>query len=146
MVGEVTCGYLTVPEDRTEAGREVRLFVARIQPPEVMHEDPMLVAGSDLANLPNYGGVAPLAQRVGREVIIMDTRGVGHSEPSLACPEVDEIRAAALSSAILSSPAGHGVDRLNSSFPLDASPTHSDPVQSASVAATTSGPSARACP
>jgi len=99
VVGEVTCGYLTVPEDRTEAGREVRLFVARIQPPEVMHEDPMLVAGSDLANLPNYGGVAPLAQRVGREVIIMDTRGVGHSEPSLACPEVDEIRAAALSSA-----------------------------------------------
>ena len=96
VVGEVTCGFLTVPEDRAAAGRDVRLFVARIAPPEVLHEDPMFVAGTDLASLPNYGGVAPLAQRVGREVIIMDTRGVGHSEPSLACPEVDELRETAL--------------------------------------------------
>ena len=96
VVGEVTCGFLTVPEDRAAPDRDVRLFVARIEPPEVLHEDPMFVAGTDLASLPNYGGVAPLAQRVGREVIIMDTRGVGHSEPSLACPEVDELRETAL--------------------------------------------------
>ena len=99
VVGEVTCGFLTVPEDRTTPGRDVRLFVARIEPPEVLHEDPMFVAGTDLASLPNYGGVAPLAQRVGREVIIMDTRGVGHSEPSLACPEVDAVRETALATA-----------------------------------------------
>ena len=99
VVGEVRCGYLTVPEDRAAPGNEVRLFVARIEPPEVQHEDPMLVAGTDLANLPNYGGIAPLAQRVGREVIIIDTRGVGHSEPSLVCPEVDEIRTTALAAA-----------------------------------------------
>jgi pimeloyl-ACP methyl ester carboxylesterase len=99
VVGEVACGYLTVPEDRAEPERDVRLFVARIEPPEVLHEDPMFVAGTDLASLPNYGGVAPLAQRVGREVIIMDTRGVGHSEPSLACPEVDELRETALATA-----------------------------------------------
>ena len=96
VVGEVTCGFLTVPEDRAAAGNDVRLFVARIEPPEVLHDDPMFVAGTDLASLPNYGGIAPLAQRVGREVILMDTRGVGHSEPSLACPEVDEIRATTL--------------------------------------------------
>ena len=99
VVGEVTCGFLTVPEDRTAPGRDVRLFVTRIEPPEVLHDDPMFVAGTDLANLPNYGGVAPLAQRVGREVIIMDTRGVGHSEPSLACPEVDAVRETALATA-----------------------------------------------
>ncbi len=99
VVGEVVCGFLTVPEDRSAAGNDVRLFVTRIKPPEVKHEDPMFVAGTDLANLPNYGGIAPLAQRVGREVILMDTRGVGHSEPSLACPEVDEIRAATLATA-----------------------------------------------
>ena len=93
------CGFLTVPEDRAAAGNDVRLFVARIEPPEVLHDDPMFVAGTDLANLPNYGGIAPLAQRVGREVILMDTRGVGHSEPSLACPEVDEIRATTLATA-----------------------------------------------
>ncbi|PKH37623.1 TAP-like protein [Nocardioides alpinus] len=98
VVGEVTCGVLTVPEDRARPGNDVDLFVARIEPPEVLHEDPMFVAGTDLANLPNYGGVAPLAQRVGREVIMMDTRGVGHSRPSLACPEVDEIRTTALTS------------------------------------------------
>ncbi len=99
VVGEVTCGFLKVPEDRAAPGRDVRLFVARIEPPEVLHEDPMFVAGTDLASLPNYGGVAPLAQRVGREVIIMDTRGVGHSEPSLACPEVDALRETALATA-----------------------------------------------
>ncbi len=96
VVGEVSCGFLTVPEDRAAAGNDVRLFVARIEPPEVLHDDPMFVAGTDLASLPNYGGIAPLAQRVGREVILMDTRGVGHSEPSLACPEVDEIRSTTL--------------------------------------------------
>ena len=99
VVGEVTCGFLTVPVDRAAPGRDVRLFVARISPPEVLHDDPMFVAGTDLASLPNYGGVAPLAQRVGREVIIMDTRGVGHSEPSLACPEVDAVRETALATA-----------------------------------------------
>ena len=99
VVGEVTCGYLTVPEDRSSPGRDIRVFVARIEPPEVLHDDPMLVAGTDLANLPNYGGIAPLAQRVGREVIIMDPRGVGHSDPSLACPEVDELQDAVLAAA-----------------------------------------------
>lgn len=99
VVGETTCGYLTVPENRAAPGTDVRLFVARIEPPEVQHEDPMFVVGTDLANLPNYGGIAPLAQRVGRQVILMDTRGVGHSEPSLACPEVDEIRTTALATA-----------------------------------------------
>jgi pimeloyl-ACP methyl ester carboxylesterase len=99
IVGEVTCGFLTVPEDRAAAGNDVRLFVTRIEPPAVQHEDPMFVVGSDLANLPNYGGIAPLAQRVGREVILMDTRGSGHSEPSLACSEVDEIRATTLATA-----------------------------------------------
>jgi pimeloyl-ACP methyl ester carboxylesterase len=99
VVGEVVCGFLTVPEDRSAPGNDVRLFVSRIEPPEVQHEDPMFVVGTDLANLPNYGGIAPLAQRVGREVIIMDTRGAGHSEPSLGCPEVDEIRATTLATA-----------------------------------------------
>lgn len=99
VVGEVVCGFLTVPEDRSAPGNDVRLFVARIEPPEVLHEDPMFVAGTDLANLPNYGGVAPLAQRVGREVILLDTRGSGHSEPSLACPEVDAVRTTTLTTA-----------------------------------------------
>ena len=99
VVGEVACGFLTVPEDRSAAAGEARIFVAQIKPPQILHDDPMLVAGTDLANLPNYGGIAPLAQRVGREVILMDARGVGHSEPSLACPEVDDIQADVLSTA-----------------------------------------------
>ena len=50
--------------------------------------DPMFHAGAELALTPGYSGVAPLAQRVHREVIMLDQRGTGHSEPSLACPEV----------------------------------------------------------
>lgn len=99
VVGEVTCGYLSVPEDRADPRRTIRVFVTRITPPQRRHDDPMLVAGVDLAGLPNYGGVAPLAQRVGRDVIIVDSRGVGHSQPSLGCPEVDALRTDVLAAA-----------------------------------------------
>lgn len=34
VVGELTCGFLTVPEDRSDPGRTVRVFAARIVPPD----------------------------------------------------------------------------------------------------------------
>jgi pimeloyl-ACP methyl ester carboxylesterase len=93
-----SCGYVTVLEDRSKPeGPTVRLFVTRVEPPSGHpRPDPMLRLGHDLAWQPDYGGIAPLADRVNREVVILDERGVGHSEPSLSCPEVDTLRSSAL--------------------------------------------------
>ena len=88
VVGEVDCARLTVPENRSlPEGRTVELLVTTVRAPEGSPErEPMLVPGS--FRQPNYAGIAGLAQRVGRDVILVDTRGAGHSTPSLACPEV----------------------------------------------------------
>ena len=88
-----TCGYLTVLADRDEPdGSTIRLLVVRTQPPGGVagNSDPMYVPGTDLAVIVDYVGTAPMAQRIDREVIIMDQRGTAHSEPGLACPEVAE--------------------------------------------------------
>jgi pimeloyl-ACP methyl ester carboxylesterase len=89
LVAEVICGYLTVPENRAKPGRTIRLLVTRIQPPAgTPRSEPVFRAGTDMAGTPNYAGTSPMAQRVRREVIILDARGTAHSEPSLDCPEV----------------------------------------------------------
>jgi pimeloyl-ACP methyl ester carboxylesterase/sugar lactone lactonase YvrE len=83
----LTCGYLTVLEDRADpAEGTIRLFVTlaapiRGDPPS----DPLLSPGRDL------GWVRierPLGSRAGRVTIGIDQRGTGYSEPSLDCPEV----------------------------------------------------------
>ncbi len=98
VVLKVTCGYLTVLENRPgQAGRTIKLFVTRIEPPQGHPKpDPMFV-GADLAVTPDYAGIAPMAQRTDREIITMDARGVGHSNPNLACPEVERLAASSLS-------------------------------------------------
>jgi pimeloyl-ACP methyl ester carboxylesterase len=89
ILAEANCGYLTVPENRAHPGRTVRLLVTRIEPPAgTQPAEPVLRVGTDIAGVPNYAGTSPMAQRVGREVIILDARGTAHSQPSLDCPEV----------------------------------------------------------
>ena len=89
----VTCGFLTVLENRSEPGGDtIRLFVTRIEPPGGNPApDPVLTLGIDLGDTPDYGGFAPGAQRYNRELILVDQRGTGHSEPTLACPEVERL-------------------------------------------------------
>jgi pimeloyl-ACP methyl ester carboxylesterase len=89
----VTCGFLTVLENRSETdGDTIRLFVTRIQPPGANPApDPVLILGIDLGKTPDYAGFAPGAQRTNRELILIDQRGTGHSEPTLACPEVQRL-------------------------------------------------------
>jgi len=92
VVGDVICGYLDVPENRAEPGRTIRLFVVRVPAPDGNPDaEPIFVAGTDIADVPNIAGIAPMAQRTGREVIILDPRGLGHSEPALDCPEVSAL-------------------------------------------------------
>jgi pimeloyl-ACP methyl ester carboxylesterase len=96
VLAPISCGYLSVPEDRAAPGRTLRLFVIRVEPPERRHQEPVLVAGTNIGNGLNYGGIAPIAQRLGREAILLDPRGTGHSEPSLACPEVEALQSPSL--------------------------------------------------
>ncbi|CAN5751703.1 N/A [soil metagenome] len=94
LVQSHTCGELTVPADRDRPAEGVaRLFVLRVQPPEgtLVDDEPMYVVGNDVAQQGDYVGIAPMAQRIGREVIIMDPRGTGYSEPTLQCPEVEQL-------------------------------------------------------
>jgi pimeloyl-ACP methyl ester carboxylesterase len=91
---EATCWYLTVLEDRTKPdGRTIRLFFVRVPPPDgEPAPDPMFSAygGFDLARTNGYNG-GGIAERLHREVIVMDVRGIGLSEPNLACPEVQDL-------------------------------------------------------
>ncbi len=88
-----SCGYLTVLQDRSRAGgATVRLLVVRMDPPgAVAAVDPMLVAGADIGDEPHIGSFAPLAARVQRTIYVLEPRGVGHSEPELTCPEIEEL-------------------------------------------------------
>jgi pimeloyl-ACP methyl ester carboxylesterase len=73
----------------------VHLFVVRVHPSVAPTGDPIVVVGTDYAIGTDYVGTAPIAQRTGRVLYMVDQRGTGHSTPSLACPEVDQLRAAA---------------------------------------------------
>src|SRR6266511_2739786 len=86
-----SCGYLTVPEDRSQAqGRTLRLFVVKIPPPEERpRPDPVLILGDEVGALPDYGSHQAEAARLHRVVYLLDERGTGHSRPGLSCPEVD---------------------------------------------------------
>src|SRR5271170_6183753 len=88
------CGYLVVPEDRSQLrGDTVRLIVAIIPAQSARPKpDPVVY----LAGGP--GGIAlneaDLAVAIGlnrdRNLILMDQRGTLYSEPALTCPEVDQ--------------------------------------------------------
>jgi pimeloyl-ACP methyl ester carboxylesterase len=90
LLVEHSCGRLSVLEDRTKpAGRTISVFVVRMDPPGEASADPMLAIGGDIGDAAGFGGLAPLPGRVHRTVYVMEPRGVGHSEPSLTCPEFD---------------------------------------------------------
>lgn len=89
IVLQISCGYLTVLEDRAKPdGRTIQLLVIRVEPPGgTTTVDPVIVFGN-LAKQDDYGGLAAIGQRTHRIAYLMDTRGIGHSKPSLDCPEV----------------------------------------------------------
>ena len=88
----VTCGFLTVLENRSEPdGDTIRLFVTRIQPPGGNPApDPVLSSGSISARLPTMRDSLP-APSGSTASLSSSTRGTGHSEPTLACPEVQRL-------------------------------------------------------
>jgi pimeloyl-ACP methyl ester carboxylesterase len=92
VVLQVTCGYLTVLEDRAKPdGRTIQLFVVRVDPPGgTTTPDPVILI-ADFAVPDDYGGMVGVGQRTHRIAYLIDTRGIGHSKPSLDCPEVTAV-------------------------------------------------------
>ena len=99
---DTTCGYLTVPEDRSNpSGTQIRLFVVRIAPNKSTTAPPVVYAGSDLGSPIDYFALSGMADHLdGPEVIGLEPRGTGFSEPNLSCPEVDAIAPQALATPI----------------------------------------------
>jgi len=91
----ITCGYLSVPEDHAATGgRVIRLAVAIARTARAPRQaDPVVY----LAGGPGSGAVATtpaLAQGwaaflAHRDLIVVDQRGTGFSQPSLACTAQD---------------------------------------------------------
>ena len=97
---DVDCGYLLVPETRTESGgRVVRLAVAVFHPPGgAGHPDPIVYLsggpGASALELIQYqfeDVYEPIMKAAGRDLVIFDQRGVGLSQPALDCPEMDDL-------------------------------------------------------
>lgn len=91
MLNEVSCGMLTVLEHHGDpSAGTIQVFVTRIEPGVPRPAaDPVLSLGGDLGVAPDYQTLGPQAVGLEREVIAMDVRGTGRSQPSLLCPEVD---------------------------------------------------------
>jgi pimeloyl-ACP methyl ester carboxylesterase len=92
VLPEHSCGYVTT---RTTGGDDVRLFVLQVEPPTPSTQAPIIETEGDLGTQASYGGLAPIPQRTGRRLIIVDLQGVGHSTPLLDCPEVNALAATA---------------------------------------------------
>ncbi len=90
VVPKHECGFVTPDPDDA-----LRIFVVAIEPPQPSNLSPVLETGVDLGMAPAYGGLAPIAQRTGRRVVIVDLPGTGHSVPSLDCPQVEALGALA---------------------------------------------------
>jgi len=102
IVARHDCLTLVVTSPAAAAGpsngsmpQPVQVFLVRVHPPASPRRQPIVVVGDDYAQGVDYVGGAPIAQRTDRVLYLLDQRGTGHSTPSLACPEVDELGAAA---------------------------------------------------
>jgi len=91
---DVTCGYLTVPENRTDPrSGTIRIAVAYLHSgSHDVLDDPIveLDGGPGQASLWSYAWWAgsPLLEH--RDFIVFDQRGTGFSGPNLDCPEMVE--------------------------------------------------------
>ena len=85
----------TVPERHERSGGpSIRLLVTRFNPTVSTGADPLLfVREWQAGDQPYYTGAASSAESLGRPIYVIDLRGAGHSEPQLACPEVDGLSA-----------------------------------------------------
>lgn len=95
----VDCGYLTVPEQRADPDtRLIRLAVAIFHPPGgVTQPDPLIYLsggpGASVLEAVRYQFdlLSKPAFDTGRDLVLFDQRGVGLSQPTLDCPQLDQL-------------------------------------------------------
>jgi len=92
---EFSCGYLSVPENRANPdGRTIKIAVARLKAVAAQPKpDPVVwltggPGGSGLLDAISVAKFKP-AINTDRDVIFVDQRGTGRSDPLLSCPEID---------------------------------------------------------
>jgi pimeloyl-ACP methyl ester carboxylesterase len=91
----IECGYVTVMQDRDDPDQgQVRLAVVIARGDETQAPVITLSGGPGEITTPSAGLIVPLFQGIvgGRTLIAFDQRGVGRSEPALACPEWTEMQ------------------------------------------------------
>lgn len=92
---DIECGYLIVPEDRTDPGTlQVELAVAILRSPNPNPApDPILYLsggpGDSALSEVDLWLESPLLED--RDVILLDQRGTGYSIPTLNCPEIEDL-------------------------------------------------------
>jgi pimeloyl-ACP methyl ester carboxylesterase len=95
---DVDCGYVRVPEDRSDPqGRQIKVAAA------VVHATNPQPGAEPILLIPGGAGASAITRfsiRVylsgtkwddGHDVVLVDTRGVGKSTPNLGCPELDPV-------------------------------------------------------
>lgn len=93
----VDCGFVNVPENRAHPnGRVIQVAAAVVHAPaQQPKQDPIVF----LDGGPSFGAISPFALDAyfagasfieDRDLILVDTRGTGLSQPRLGCPEFDE--------------------------------------------------------
>jgi pimeloyl-ACP methyl ester carboxylesterase len=94
----VECGYLTVPEDRSQPdGPTIRLYVAIFKSQSASPApDPVVYLAGGPGGKAVESVVFNFNERYApfladRDFIVFDQRGTGYSEPALDCPEVIEL-------------------------------------------------------
>ena len=93
MPYNVTCGTLTVPEDRSvPASRTITITAAIYHTGTRLPAEPILFldGGPGSRTLDAWSnGIDPLVILAGRnrDIVIFDQRGMGYSDPALTCPE-----------------------------------------------------------
>ena len=98
LAWKVTCGYLTVPEDRGKPnGKTIRLAVAVFaSKSKSPRPDPIIYleggpGGHALEGIPQSFADRFEPFLADRDFIMFDQRGTGYSEPALDCPELIDI-------------------------------------------------------
>jgi pimeloyl-ACP methyl ester carboxylesterase len=98
----VTCGYVVVPEDRTQPNGPAVSLATMVFKSTAANPDPvpfMYLQGGPggVALLPFARGMFDdvlAAVLASRDLVVFDQRGTGSSLPSLACPELSNVEAA----------------------------------------------------
>jgi pimeloyl-ACP methyl ester carboxylesterase len=94
----VSCGFVMVPENRSRPeGSWIQLAVAIFNSSTAATRPPLLLLGGGPGTfvLDTFGPIITGAVAhdftAGRDLVMFDQRGVGHSQPALNCPELSDL-------------------------------------------------------